>query len=1688
VAKVRSSLIVVLVLSSALTAAAEPFGEGWAEQWTAVQGEAEGRRMPDGALDIDTAPSQHIYWFGGEQMHDYAVTARVKFLRADDKYSGFSLFMRWNGTVWGERDGYWIYLRPRFRSLYMSKVMDGKLSPEFDDYIEAVRPEATPLDEWMTLRAEVRGTRIEVYLDDRLCLSATDQSLFPILSGRVAFGVGNAHVIIADLQQTNLEEEERIEVAGYTYVKPPNRGDEGRTVLTDGQVNERERQAFWRMLGDTPEIVFDLGGEYFVTRAVLRAFSSPAVNISSADVLVSDDGEAWRTVASLRNQDTRRADAEHEIAGDVRAITRYLKLILNRPAADQDIELAEVELYGRPPTDADREAAQVAVYDTGSPMPETTDAEGEDEHYWYLQSEIARFAIDREHGLVGGVWSREHDTKVMERLSDSYYLYTRDGDTEADEYGDEITAVVEQTPTMLRLRCRNPALPQIAIEKIYTVSPDGRRLIKRLGFTNTGHAPDRFITHQTGGIAAEDFRRGGVYMGCDRGLGARLFADEVTVPRQIGALGARNSKTVILHRYDLGWGVGQFRHQINDRWCRPLTSRWHERENHPPIYLPNGWRFGVATLHLAPGEQQSTEVQFALYNGRQIDFYRMWRFLPETAAVWASVTRPTWQTEMKTTARIGVERLAGRPDGAADLEPAMLGPNCALAMTDTGVLWHLAQIHGVWGEWYSEGIVEDGTGAKMNTQWLRELHDTLHAVSPRIKTGVYTWAWAVHPRSRVYQEHPEWFITTDRSGQVFNAYSNMVLNHARRFGIPESMDELIGQFAELMRAFDSDYFYLDGGGGGQNLIDWEHLGCDQDYHYEELYRRIREVTRVLGDDRAVWFNARTGPWWDIGYYEGVDRDLNASTWRRSADGLSIVKMRQSFDPDQVVVPLYWRPDTLPFYSNYCIGLGITPAEPLGMPNLRLKLPFIEAAYETRRMQWVEADLQPDWRVDPNTEIEAYALRHGDAAVISVIDHREDTGSATVSANTGALGLQPGQPAYVWVYANRDIREAWPSLPEQMRRDIYRETGWGLDSVGRLLDVQVIDRPGERIELSLPTTQHILTLAVISSSPAGIFSVDGLRTNFQAPAALGASVRAETLGDVIRLTADAPEGGAEALVIMPEGRSPVPGAAREILVGETRLAIVPLASGNSTIDLALRDVPPVADGLAVTCPAEVAAGETLAVGVEGAGERASVCVARDDVILHVAELPVVDGAISLPIPEQIHAGALDVRVASQVAGGTLRGSATVMVTGDYQPELPDYRLPGGRPIVEVAETDVAARGVHVVGAMTESFDGRNGGQFAMADADALTCGGGTLDAPRTRYGYGYGALELDGARVLTLKVTNTFFDAWNFLRAMPSFKPQYTSTFAGMMVDYHVGDAWGTRVALGLGLINPKREIGRPGWGTGAAPTEYISLGDVINEGRETTMTIDLARWAPEGWDGRVILSAGAENVYPSRRLFVEILEGSDSPEGRDITEGESVGDLYRIRDYAIARAQTPPTIDGKLDDAVWQQAQPATDFGLLGSISRSEEATRAWAAWDDTNLYVAYECPESGRDQLSLSSEKIWTRDAVDTAINPSGDRVVFQQIIIDAGGDMQQFSKGLDGRSVTWDVRHAVGSYDGGWIVEMAVSWASMGVEPSPGMAFTGNFVRYRPYPPVDEMQTWSPMPGPAINDPERFANFTLE
>jgi hypothetical protein len=220
-------------------------------------------------------------------------------------------------------------------------------------------------------------------------------------------------------------------------------------------------------------------------------------------------------------------------------------------------------------------------------------------------------------------------------------------------------------------------------------------------------------------------------------------------------------------------------------------------------------------------------------------------------------------------------------------------------------------------------------------------------------------------------------------------------------------------------------------------------------------------------------------------------------------------------------------------------------------------------------------------------------------------------------------------------------------------------------------------------------------------------------------------------------------------------------------------------------------------------------------------------------------------------------------------------------------------------------------------------------------------------------------------------------------------------------------------------------------------------------------------------------------------VTVEILKSADSPRGKKILVGQDMEGLCRRKTYHIRRTAVPPVLDGRLDDPAWKKAETATGFYLLGRATAGNPDTKARVVYDDRRLYLAFDCPEPDRG-INVSAEKLWGRDAIDVALNPSGDRATFLQIIVDAAGNFDQFSHQPTGKPFRWQgVRAAAARRNGGWSAEISVPLEAMGLKPQKGLRWVGNFVRYRA---SDPMTTWSFMPGPAINDPERMADFVLE
>jgi hypothetical protein len=84
---------------------------------------------------------------------------------------------------------------------------------------------------------------------------------------------------------------------------------------------------------------------------------------------------------------------------------------------------------------------------------------------------------------------------------------------------------------------------------------------------------------------------------------------------------------------------------------------------------------------------------------------------------------------------------------------------------------------------------------------------------------------------------------------------------------------------------------------------------------------------------------------------------------------------------------------------------------------------------------------------------------------------------------------------------------------------------------------------------------------------------------------------------------------------------------------------------------------------------------------------------------------------------------------------------------------------------------------------------------------------------------------------------------------------------------------------------------------------------------------------------------------------------------QDISDERPAGEQVTAR---ISRTETPPTLDGVLDDAAWEQATVIDDFHQFNPVDHAppSEKTIVYLAYDDDNLYVAARMYDSEPDQI----------------------------------------------------------------------------------------------------------------------------
>ena len=153
-------------------------------------------------------------------------------------------------------------------------------------------------------------------------------------------------------------------------------------------------------------------------------------------------------------------------------------------------------------------------------------------------------------------------------------------------------------------------------------------------------------------------------------------------------------------------------------------------------------------------------------------------------------------------------------------------------------------------------------------------------------------------------------------------------------------------------------------------------------------------------------------------------------------------------------------------------------------------------------------------------------------------------------------------------------------------------------------------------------------------------------------------------------------------------------------------------------------------------------------------------------------------------------------------------------------------------------------------------------------------------------------------------------------------------------------------------------------------------------------------------------------------------------------------------DVVAIRTAAPPALDGKLDDAVWQQGQWDGNFTLLGEGAKPATAqTRFKVAFDDQKLYLAAELLEPQMDKLvareTARDGHVHRDDVFEFMIVPSSSRLDYVHFSLNPLGTLYDAERRQGGNVGTpeWDAdwQAATGKTATSWTVEVAIPFTEL-------------------------------------------------
>lgn len=161
----------------------------------------------------------------------------------------------------------------------------------------------------------------------------------------------------------------------------------------------------------------------------------------------------------------------------------------------------------------------------------------------------------------------------------------------------------------------------------------------------------------------------------------------------------------------------------------------------------------------------------------------------------------------------------------------------------------------------------------------------------------------------------------------------------------------------------------------------------------------------------------------------------------------------------------------------------------------------------------------------------------------------------------------------------------------------------------------------------------------------------------------------------------------------------------------------------------------------------------------------------------------------------------------------------------------------------------------------------------------------------------------------------------------------------------------------------------------------------------------------------------------------------------------------RTKSAQVIRTESPPKIDGLIEDDCWKNTEPLSGFFQFDPVNgvKASEETLVWMVYDQKNIYFAFLMQDSQPD-------KIWAELTPRNAYQ-NNDSIT---VILDTYNDKRtsiQFTvnpRGVQKNSVETIWKSGAVVRDDGWTAEMAIPFKSLRFSPQEEQVWGVNFERY--------------------------------